>query len=148
MDRFCFELCVVRGRPRPDVARRAGKSLPKDFALALVVALALAPALAVALALAAAIAIALTAAFTVHSPDGEGLPFVPVRIDQRRDRAGVVEEGVSVGECRFEAEFERDVSQAVAVVVDVDLVEHVIAKLIEGRATWGDLGRDVICDES
>src|SRR5438445_308947 len=72
MDRFCFELCVVRGRTRADVARRAGKSLPKHPALPV--------ALTAALSMALAIAVTLAPAFIPYSRDGVGLPFVPVRI--------------------------------------------------------------------
>jgi hypothetical protein len=65
--------------------------------------------------------------------DVVGLAAVPVRAAQRLDRAGVVQEGVRVAHRGPEAELVGDVGAAVTVVVDVDLVEHVVAELVEVR---------------
>ena len=76
-----------------------------------------------------------------------GLPPVPVRAAQRRDRAGVVEERVRVGQLGPEPELVGDVRLGVAVVVDVDLIQHVVAEGVEVRAAGRALERDVVRDQ-
>jgi hypothetical protein len=71
---------------------------------------------------------------------------VPVRAADRVDRPGVVEERVRVADLRLERELVGDVGVAVAVVVDVDLVEHVVAELEEVRAPERRLERQVVGD--
>jgi hypothetical protein len=61
------------------------------------------------------------------------LAAVPVRAAQRVDRPGVVQERVSVAQHGLEPELEADVRLAVAGVIDVDLVEHGVAELVEVR---------------
>ena len=84
-------------------------------------------------------------------PDDQGdlvaLAAVPVRAGQRLDRAGVVEEGLRVADRGAEPELERDVGPAVPVVVDVDLVQHVVAELVEVRASGRPLQRNVVGDQ-
>ena len=62
------------------------------------------------------------------------LADVKFGIVERRDRAGVVEERVRVLDLGPEPELVDDVVDGVAVVVDVDLVEDVVAELVEVRA--------------
>src|SRR6266568_2689836 len=83
----------------------------------------------------------------IEAGDRVGLPAVPVRAGQRRDGPGVVEEGVRVGQLRMEAEFIGDVCFAAAVRVDVDLVQHVIAELIEVRAARRAFKWQVVGDQ-
>jgi hypothetical protein len=65
------------------------------------------------------------------------LKDVAVGIVERQDRAGVVEERVRIPRLRREAELVGDVLDAVAVVVDLEFVEDVIAEAIEvGTALW------------
>jgi hypothetical protein len=63
------------------------------------------------------------------------LAAVPVRRVEGADRARVVEERVGVADLGGEPELVGDVRVAVAGVVDVDLVEDVVAELVEVRAT-------------
>ena len=65
------------------------------------------------------------------SRDRERLDAVPVRTGQGCDRPGVVEEGMGVVDGRAELELVRDVVVVVAVVVDVDLVQDVVAEFVE-----------------
>ena len=65
------------------------------------------------------------------------------------DLAGVVQEdvvGPGVGEHRVEPELVGDVGVGVVVVVDMDLVEDVVAELVEVRPTGGLLEGHVIGD--
>ncbi len=118
-DRGVGETGVVGGRPDADVARRGGK------------------------------VVAELSGRPVLPPLGDrvGLAPVEVRAVERRDRSGVVEERVRVRDSGLEAELVDDVRPTVAVVVDVDAVEHVVAELEEVRATCGILERDVVGDE-
>jgi hypothetical protein len=61
------------------------------------------------------------------------LPLVPVGVVEPGDRPGVVEERLLVLQRRPELELVRDVRQRVAVVVDEDRVEDVVAELEEVR---------------
>ena len=72
---------------------------------------------------------------------------VPVRA-RRSDSIGpTLYKNVSgVGVAAVEPELVGDVGDPVAVVVDVDLVEHVVAELEEVRAAGGLLQRDVVRD--
>ena len=110
---------VVGGGEWPDVARRAGDARAQHLA------------------------------GTALGDPGHrvGLPAVPVGAGQRTDRPGVVEEGVGVGDLAGELELVGDVGIAVAVVVDVDLVEHVVTELVEVGTAVGGLQRDVVGDE-
>ena len=72
---------------------------------------------------------------------------VPVRIRQRVDRAGVVEERVRVPRLRREAELVDDVLFAVGRVVDVDRVTDVLAERVEVRAAGRLFERDVVGDD-
>jgi hypothetical protein len=67
------------------------------------------------------------------------LPAVEVGRVDVQDGTGVVQEGVLVAHLGFEPELVGDVRLTVAVVVDVDLVEHVVTELEEVRATGGSL---------
>jgi hypothetical protein len=60
---------------------------------------------------------------------------VPVGAVQRLDRPGVVQERLRVAHRGAEPELERDIRVAIPVVVDVDLVLHVVAELVEVRAS-------------
>ncbi len=70
-------------------------------------------------------------AAVVDPGDRVGLASVPCRVTQTEDRPGVVEEGIRVGDLAGEPELIGDVGPAVAVVVDVDLVEDVVAEFEE-----------------
>ena len=76
-----------------------------------------------------------------------GLTHVEIRIVERGDRPGVVQEGALVLDAGLEAELVDDVVLGVAVVVDVDSIEHVIAELVEVRAASGRLERDPVRDQ-
>jgi hypothetical protein len=75
------------------------------------------------------------------------LPDVPVGIVQRADLPGVVEERVRVPRLRVEAELVGDVVAAVAVVVDVQLVESVLVEIREVRPSGRLLEGDVVGDD-
>ena len=76
--------------------------------------------------------------------DAVELRPVPVGVRERVDRAGVVEERVRVPRLGAEAELVADVLVAVAGVVDLDLVEDVVAEAVEVRTAGGLLERDVV----
>ena len=82
-----------------------------------------------------------------HPGDAVELADVPVRIVQRGDRPGVVEERVVVPPLGPEAELVGDVVLPVAVVVDVDRVERVRVEVEEVRPPRGLLERDVVRDD-
>ena len=82
-----------------------------------------------------------------HLGDVVGLLPVPVGAVERGDRAGVVEERVRVRDDGLEPELVDDVRPAVAVVVDLDLVEHVVTELVEVRAAGRRLRREVVRDQ-
>ena len=69
-----------------------------------------------------------------HSRHRVELATVPVLARQRLDRPDVVEERGRNRVLAVELELVGDVGDAVAVVVDVDLVEDVVAELIEVRS--------------
>src|SRR5215207_4893448 len=79
--------------------------------------------------------------------DRVGLPTVPVRVVQAGDLAGVVEERPLVANPGREPELVGDVGLRISVVVDVDLVEDVVAELVEVRSAGGALQRDVVGDQ-
>jgi len=112
------ERVVVRGRQRADVARRAGQVRADHRALAV-----------------------LDAGHVVE------LAAVPVRAVERQDRADVVEERVGIAQPGLEVERVGDVVLAVAAVVDVDLVEDVVAERVEVGAARRALQRDVVGDQ-
>ena len=72
------------------------------------------------------------------------LRSVPVRVAQRRDRPGVVEERVRVPRRGREPELVADVVLAVSVVVDLDLVEHGVVEAREVRPAGRSFERDVV----
>ena len=91
-------------------------------------------------------------AFAGHLRDRVEVADVEIRVGQRSHRARVVEERVFVEGVRrvqvaAEAELVGDVFNRIAVVVDVDFVEHVIAELVVVRAGAGQLPGDVVGDE-
>jgi hypothetical protein len=110
---------VVRGGQRPHVARRARQPAAENGHLPV----------------------------RQHPGHGVGLPPVPVRVGQRRDRTGVVEEGVEVGRLALELEQITDVRLPVTVVVDVDGVEDVGPELVEVRPPVRRLQGDVVGDD-
>jgi hypothetical protein len=83
----------------------------------------------------------------VHPGHRIELPPVPVLGVQRLDRAGVVQERSIVAQLGAEPELVRQIRPAVTVVVDVDLVEHVVAELEEGRPARRRLQRHVVGDQ-
>ena len=111
---------VARRGERADVARRAGQSGPE---------------------------LGRPSVMPVDHLQAVGLHPVPVRARQRRDGPDVVEEEARVAQRRVEGEQERDVRNAVAVVVDVDRIEHGVVELVEVGARVGRLQRDVVGDQ-
>jgi len=109
---------VVGGRQRADVARRAGESAAEDHAVPL-----------------------------ADTGDRVELAAVPVRAAERQDRPGVVQERPGVPQGRPEPELEGDVRPGVVVVVDVDLVQDLVAERVEVRAACRALERNVVGDE-
>ncbi len=75
------------------------------------------------------------------------LPVVVVLVVERGDLTGGVEDRVRVLDVVAEAPLVGDVLDGVAVVVDVDRVEHVLAEPVEDRAGGGVLRRDPVGDE-
>ena len=145
---------VVRRRARADVARRARQSAGEHLCLGLVgVPMSVFVSVRVAVPFAAVLAGGLRflrLGLPVRRVDARHrveLALVPVRIAQRGDRARVVEEGVGVEQLLLKAELVRDLGQPVAVVVDVDRVENVVAELVEVRAACRSLGRYVVGDD-
>ncbi len=114
---------VVRSRPRPDVARRRRQTVCRSrFGLR--------PDLG-----------------RDHLRHVVELALVPVRVVERVDRPGVVEERVRVAQLGVEPELVGDVGPRVAVVVDVDRVDDVVAELEEVRPAGRILERDVVRDD-
>ena len=72
---------------------------------------------------------------------------VEVRVVERRDRSGVVQERVAVSSLGLELEPIGHVLAAVAVVVHLHLVAHVVGELVEVRAAGGLFEGDVVGDE-
>ena len=72
-----------------------------------------------------------------HLGDRVRLAHVQVGIVERRDLAGVVQERVAVARGGGEAELVLLVGHGVAVGVDVQLVQHVVAELVEVRSAGG-----------
>ena len=128
MDRGVRERGVVRSRPWADAHRRAREVRAEHAALALVV-------------------IVLVVMTHQDARHGIRLPKIPRRAVQRGDRPGVVQERGRVGDRRLESELVHDVGASVAVVVDLDLVQDVVAELEEVRAAGRLLEWDVVRDE-
>ena len=84
---------------------------------------------------------------TIHARDAVELPHVQIRIVEAGDDARVVEERLEIARFRPEAELERDVLDRVAVVVDHDLVEHVVVELEEVRSAVRGFERNEVRDE-
>src|SRR5205807_7862412 len=78
---------------------------------------------------------------------GVELRAVPAGAVDGRDLASVVEERVRVLDLRLETELIRDVRLGVAVVVDVNCVQDVVAELEEVGPTVGAFQRDVVGDQ-
>ena len=76
-----------------------------------------------------------------------GLADVEVGVRQRGDRPGVVQERVAVLDLGREAELVDDVVDGVAVVVDVERVQHVVAEVVEVRPAGRLLERDPVGDQ-
>src|SRR5207248_7235719 len=108
MNRCAHEIGVVRCGQRTDVARRRGQSFAQRLLLA---------------------------ALPVDAHDGEELPTIPILVRQGEDRTRVVQEGVRVRHVVRERELVDDLGLSVAVVVYVDLIEHIVTELVEVRAT-------------
>ena len=115
LNRGLHERAVVRGRARPDVDRRRRQVPADDGRLVL-----------------------------LHPGDRVVLRPVPVRVGERVDRAGVVEERVAVPGLRPEVELVGHVLPSVSRRVDLELVEHVVAERVEVRPAGGLLERDVV----
>ncbi len=109
---------VVRRRPGADVDRRAGQPGGEHLGLA------------------------------VLDP-GERVELrpVPAGAVETRDLAGVVEEGLRVAHHGVELEAVGDVGLGLAPVGDVDVVDHVVAELVEVRPAVRGLERDVVGDQ-
>jgi hypothetical protein len=85
---------------------------------------------------------------TADGPDhAVELTLVEIRIAERGDGPGVVEEGVGVGDPGLEEEVVGDVGRGLAAVADVQGVEDVVAELIEVRAPRRKLEGDVVADD-
>jgi hypothetical protein len=76
-----------------------------------------------------------------------GLADVEVRIVERSDRAGGIQEGVRVLNVGVELEAVGDVRPRVAVVVHMDLVAGVLVEVVEVRPAVRVLERDVVGDD-
>ena len=72
---------------------------------------------------------------------------VPRLVGDRGDRPGVVEEGLLVADLCLEPELIRDVTLGRAAVRDTDLIEHVVAELVEVRSTVWLLQGDEVGDQ-
>jgi hypothetical protein len=123
LDSLRRQLRVVGRAARTDVHRRDAQPLAEQHLLVLLLAL------------------------PVHARERVELRPVPVRAADPIDRTGVVEERLVVADRRLELELERDVARGVAAVVHVDLVQHVVAELVEVRAAVGLLERDEVRDQ-
>ena len=108
------EVLVVRGRARADVARRHGQVRSELHSLAA----------------------------SRRARDAVVLATVEVRVEDRGDLTGVVEERLLVEHDGVEAEAVGDVGLRVAAVGDVNLVENVVAELEEVRAAVRRLRRE------
>ena len=82
-----------------------------------------------------------------HAGNGVGLDPVPARAGQAGDLARVVQERVRVLDVGLEPELVDDVRIGVHVVVDHELIQHVVAELVEVRAAGRSLERDVVHDQ-
>ena len=122
------ETDVVRRRQRPDVARRARHPIEELRAATG----------------ADVVQRRVVVSDPIDARHGIELLAVPARAVQRGDRADVVEERAADADLGLEPELVRDVGVAVAVVVDVDLVQHVITELVEVRAAGRTLQRHVV----
>jgi hypothetical protein len=118
VDRRRRQCRVVRGGQRPDVARRARQVGAENLRLAV-----------------------------GHASHAEELAAVPARGGQGRDRPGVVQEGVGVGDLARESELVGDLGLAVPVVVDVDRIQHITAELVEVGPSVRTLQRQVVGDD-
>ena len=118
VDAGVAERLVVRRRAQPDVHRRRCQVDAEDVAT---------PA--------------------IDPRDRVGLAHVEVRIVERRDRTGVVQECRLVLNARLEPELVHDVVLRIAVVVDVDAIEHVVAELVEVRSAAGRFEGNPVRDQ-
>ena len=135
---------VVGRRQRPDVARRARHVLRERGDLG---AEPESEPVRVAVSVAVPAAEPVAADVPVDARDVVELAPVPRGRVERGDRADVVQERAAYLQHRGEGELERDVGAAVAVVVDVDLVQDVVAELVEVRSGRRPLERKVVRDQ-
>jgi hypothetical protein len=86
----------------------------------------------------------LVARHLVDADDVVALPDVEVLVVERRDRPGVVEEGVAVLHPGLEQEPVDEVGAGVAVVVDPEVVGDVVGEAVEVGPRARDEQRDVV----
>src|SRR5215469_2677328 len=72
---------------------------------------------------------------------------IPIRTTNRRDRAGVVEEGIGIADLCLEAELVRDIGKRIPIIVDFDLIQDIVAELKEVGATRWLLQRNIVADQ-
>src|SRR5207248_213202 len=77
---------------------------------------------------------------------GVELATVPGGTVELGNGVAVVQECFSIPKFSFEGEAVDDVADSIAVVVDVDLIQDVVAKLVEVRTGGGTLQRNVVRD--
>src|SRR5437899_693855 len=75
------------------------------------------------------------------------LSLIPIRIIQEGDRSGIVQEGVRIAHVRLETELVGDVLDRISVIVDFDLIEDIIAELIEVWPAIRSLQGNVVGDQ-
>src|SRR5580693_1208270 len=109
---------VVRCRKRPDVAWWAGQVLAERLALSV-----------------------------GNTGHGEMLAAYPGLVGQGLDWPRVVKEGVGIGDRAGEPELISDLRLSITIVVDVDLVEHFVAELVEVRSSVRTLEWNIVGDD-
>jgi hypothetical protein len=80
----------------------------------------------------------------LHPSDRVRLRTIPRGVGDLGDRAGVVQERIRIRDHCREPEPVGDVVLCLTAVGDDDLVEHIVAELVEIRAALGDLGRNEV----
>ena len=79
--------------------------------------------------------------------DAVELPAVPRRAVEAFDRPVVIKETARDGQLAAERKVERDVSDTIAVVVNPDLVQHIVAELVEVWPAVRSLHGHVVGDD-